>query len=105
MRSERKMITVCQWFYCNVVYGVSAGIFDLIGNVWEWTNDWYDEKYYQRSPSQDPPGPESGTQRVLRSASWYNGAAFMRASFHAAGGLVGRSVLVGFRCGGDVFAP
>lgn len=81
------------------------GLFDTLGNVWEWTNDWYDEKYYQRSPSQDPPGPESGTQRVLRSASWYNGAAFMRASFHAAGGLVGRSVLVGFRCGGDVFAP
>lgn len=51
--------------------GVSVyGLFDMAGNVWEWINDWYDETYYQYSPSNNPLGPESGTLRSLRGGSW-----------------------------------
>jgi formylglycine-generating enzyme required for sulfatase activity len=46
------------------------GLYDMIGNVIEWVNDWYDEKYYQNSPPQDPPGPASGGERVLRGGAW-----------------------------------
>ena len=47
-------------------------VYDLSGNIWEWCYDWYDEAYYERSPSQrnvyskNPSGPAEGTHRVIR---------------------------------------
>ena len=52
------------------------GLYDISGNVWEWTGDWYDISYYKKSPSTDPKGAESGEYRVLRGGSWYYGAWF-----------------------------
>ncbi|MDR1166004.1 MAG: formylglycine-generating enzyme family protein [Deltaproteobacteria bacterium] len=46
------------------------GLYDILGNVWEWTGDWYDEDYYQKGPSRDPQGPASGSNRVRRGCSW-----------------------------------
>lgn len=56
------------------------GLYDTLGNVWEWVNDWYDGNYYQNSLSQDPTGPSSGQFRVLRGGSWDNGARYVRVS-------------------------
>lgn len=47
------------------------GALDIAGNVKEWVNDWYDETYYQNSPSSNPLGPDSGEERVLRDTGWY----------------------------------
>src|SRR5208282_35567 len=46
------------------------GLFDMLGNVWEWVYDWWDQSDYQNSPPQDPIGPASGTERILRGGSW-----------------------------------
>jgi formylglycine-generating enzyme required for sulfatase activity len=46
------------------------GLYDVAGNVYEWVNDWYQYDYYTVSPPNDPPGPGSGTHRVLRGGAW-----------------------------------
>jgi formylglycine-generating enzyme required for sulfatase activity len=60
------------------------GLYDVLGNVWEWVNDWYDQSYYQNSPSQDPTGSASGQGRVVHGGSWNDNARYVRVSYRAA---------------------
>lgn len=46
----------------------SNGIYDVLGNVWEWTLDWYAP--YEGAPAQDPQGPPEGQRKVLRGGAW-----------------------------------
>jgi len=46
------------------------GVYDMRGNAWEWTRDWYDRDYYQRSRSDNPLGPAKGFLKVVRGSNW-----------------------------------
>jgi formylglycine-generating enzyme required for sulfatase activity len=81
------------------------GLFDTLGNVWEWVNDWYDEHYYSSSPSTDPPGPTSASERVLRGGSLNFFPSVVRVSLRFRVNPAGWNYDVGFRCGGEVFGP
>jgi serine/threonine-protein kinase len=75
-----------------------CGAFDMAGNVWEWTADWYEAGYYSRSPDHDPVGPDIGHLKVMRGGCWVSGANSLRATCRKAElpGLWAPNV--GFRC-------
>jgi formylglycine-generating enzyme len=56
------------------------GLYDILGNVWQWIADWYSEKYYATSEKNNPSGPPGGVWRALRGGSWSDGPQNVRVS-------------------------
>ena len=75
----------------------ARGMFDTLGNVAEWTQDWYGRDYYAESPAADPQGPASGSYRVFRGASWLDPAKYCRVTARNFEFPVSRLLNVGFR--------
>jgi len=78
------------------------GLYDVYGNVAEWCNDIYAEDYYKSSPSNDPRGPKSGKERVLRGGSWNDSEEVFGSASRTMDGSINDACIlrdtIGFRC-------
>ena len=73
------------------------GVYDMSGNLWEWVNDWYGTEYYKVSPTINPTGPPSGSDRVFRGGGWCYDAEYCRVSYRYGNKPDNKRNILGFR--------
>lgn len=72
------------------------GLYDLLGDVWQWTSDWYGD--YPGTPATDPQNAAPSNGRVVRGGSWSDSLRFARASAREGAPPADRYDTIGFRC-------
>jgi formylglycine-generating enzyme required for sulfatase activity len=76
-------------------------LYDMLGNLWEWTSDRYGRDYYQHSEKQDPKGAAEGEDHPLRGGCWNSSPDIVRVSQRVSAPPSQHGANVGFRCAGD----
>jgi formylglycine-generating enzyme required for sulfatase activity len=81
------------------------GALNMAGNVREWVMDWYNQSYYQRSPSRNPQGAPTGKDKSLRGGSYLDDGREIRVFNRFQHEPASPGINRGFRCAGDATAP
>lgn len=74
------------------------GLFDMSGNVFEWTSDFYADNYYKISTDKNPKGPVTGRFKVIRGGSWHSGGMCQQTYYRNGLPVSWVDFAVGFRC-------
>ncbi|MCJ8330884.1 MAG: SUMF1/EgtB/PvdO family nonheme iron enzyme [Lentisphaeria bacterium] len=75
--------------------GNAYGLYDTLGSLWEWCNDWYGN--YTRASVVDPTGPRTGSKHIFRGGSWMTNKKLTKSSHRLSLGKKSRYHDLGFR--------
>lgn len=74
------------------------GLYDMAGNVAEWTADWFANDTYGRGENENPQGPRDGLYKVIRGGAWSDPAPRLKVYFRNWVRASQRTPNIGFRC-------
>lgn len=87
----------------NYANGTSPyGVYNMAGNVWEWTSNWYSATYDGNSSAKNPTGPDKGDRKVLRGGGWNQHEYLLRTTARLGTNPTDVFFSFGFRCASDV---